>query len=241
MKIADFIIIFSNVLFFIVVQTIFYKYVASKQIDILVTEKTGILNEFLKNTPFARKDIHTFITSEEATKIRTQSQKDKEHREELNRIVMLKWIGIPFGACILFLIMSVIVQINLGSSWTSSDTFLLIMIVSAYATELVIYFGIMKQYEFIGDNQLYYLIYKKVKNKLENKLENKLKTIQSSKDSRQNTDGQLANTLASMKNKLNGMGTTGSSNKDNLFGLLLEFASTFSENHQDWRNQQLDS
>ena len=154
---------------------------------------------------------------------------------------MLKWIGIPFGACILFLIMSVIVQINLGSSWTSSDTFLLIMIVSAYATELVIYFGIMKQYEFIGDNQLYYLIYKKVKNKLENKLENKLKTIQSSKDSRQNTDGQLANTLASMKNKLNGMGTTGSSNKDNLFGLLLEFASTFSENHQDWRNQQLDS
>ena len=42
------IVVFCNVIFFIVVQTLFFKFIASKQFNVVLADKVGIINELAK-------------------------------------------------------------------------------------------------------------------------------------------------------------------------------------------------
>ena len=89
------IITFSNVIFFIVVQTFFFKYIASKQFNVVLSDKVGILNEYLKYDPEMTESIKQFTTSEEANEIKSKAKIQEKEREKLNKQRIKLWVGVP--------------------------------------------------------------------------------------------------------------------------------------------------
>ena len=56
----DLIPVLSNVIFFVIVQTLFFKYVASKQYEVVLESKLNFIKTICNNDPFLKKYIYEF-------------------------------------------------------------------------------------------------------------------------------------------------------------------------------------
>lgn len=159
------ILVFSNVIFFIIVQTLFFNFVASKQFNVVLRDKADILNQYISQDKDAQKKYKEYRESKEVSSINKLSSKQEKNRKKENRSLIGSWIGIPLllsTAILMFLIIGILLDKN--SNWDKVDTVLLTLIVGAYATELLFYLGIVSQYEFYGDQQIFHKIYSEVNN-----------------------------------------------------------------------------
>lgn len=158
-RLSNMIIMFSNILFFIVVQTLFFKYIASKQFEIVLEDKVDILNEYLKYDEQQKEKIKVYMEKEETKELIKKGNEQEKKRDKLNNNLIMKWIGIPFIIVLIIFIASVGRLKLQGKYWTKIHTGLLLLVVTAYLTELFIYFGIVKQYQFYGDQKIYSTLY----------------------------------------------------------------------------------
>lgn len=158
-RLSNMVVMFSNILFFIVVQTLFFKYVASKQFEIVLEDKVNILNEYLKYDKEQKEKIKIYMEKKETIELIKKGNEQKEKREKLNNNVIIRWIAIPFIIVLIIFIASIGRLKIQGKYWTKIHTGLLLLVVTAYLTELFIYFGIIKQYQFYGDQKIYSTLY----------------------------------------------------------------------------------
>lgn len=156
---ANMIVVLSNVIFFIVVQTMFFKYVASKQFNIVLEDKAGIVGEYLKYDPNANEKFRRFKNSEQVKIIKQNAKKQEALREKENAESTMMWIGIPLLVIGAFLIFFVIKLFYKQEHWDTTDTMLLSFVVFAYLIEVVFYLGIVRQYQFYGDQSIYSNVY----------------------------------------------------------------------------------
>src|SRR5271170_5552619 len=92
---ANMVIVLANIIFFMIVQTLFFKYVASKQFNIVLEDKAGIVGEYLKHDPAANEKYRQFKNSEKAKSIEKAAKEQEAIREKENMSSTLIWIGIP--------------------------------------------------------------------------------------------------------------------------------------------------
>jgi hypothetical protein len=170
-KNSNMVIAFLNIIFFIIVQTLFFKYFASKQFNTVLENKIDILNTYSELDPQAKEIIDAHLNSPQAAFIKEIAEYQELEREELNNKLIKKWIGIPLTLSIILLIIlfSLLLREDSVNRWNGSDTAVLSLIVGAYATELMFYFGIVRQYEFYGDMQLVNKLYSNVYDKYFNR------------------------------------------------------------------------
>lgn len=160
-KSPNMIIAFVNILFFIVVQTIFFKFVASKQFNVVLKDKVDILNSYLSYDPEAKVAVHAWKASPEYQVLEQTALIQERKREDLNVALMKSWIGVPFllAIVILTIFLYMLLKSNSKDTWTGVDTAVLSLVVGAYATEILFYLTIVRQYEFYGDIQIYNKLY----------------------------------------------------------------------------------
>lgn len=162
------IITFANIIFFIVVQTLFFKYVASKQFNNVLDDKVGILNEYLKYNTGFRTSVEEYLNSEQAKELQNAAKEQNKKREDANTDLMKTWIGIPLVIAVVILLFFIYLLFKQSSDsqnkWSSIDTAILSLVVGAYSTEIMFYLGIVRQYEFYGDQQIYSRLYDGVHN-----------------------------------------------------------------------------
>ena len=100
------IVVFCNVIFFIVVQTLFFKFIASKQFNVVLADKVGIINELAKHDPFTSKQINKYLKSKAAKELEKKAKVQSEMREIKNRELIKKWIGPPLAGALILLLLS---------------------------------------------------------------------------------------------------------------------------------------
>lgn len=172
-KLTNFILILANVLIFIVFQTVFFYFVGSQQMSKIIKNKTDIINKYLKISNIHKYETREFINSNEIKKRLLESKKEEKERKEKNIEVIKTWIGPPLIIVLMLLFICITMLYVNKVKWTGVDSVGLTLVVTAYVTEIVIFLGIIKKYEFLGDQPLYYFIYNLIKKEVNKLSENK--------------------------------------------------------------------
>lgn len=148
---------------------IFFNYVVSTLYETLLINKINFVKTLednnyniktliqnVKNNFIENYKNNTFDTIEYFNQLKTQ-------RQSINYNLTLMYGGIPIFVLCFILFCIFIKKRNFKNKWNSSHTLGLILIVSSYVVEVILFFCVISQYEFIGDN---YLIYNFLKNVL---------------------------------------------------------------------------
>lgn len=167
------IITFANIIFFIVVQTLFFKFVASKQFNNVLGNKVGIFNTYVKYNPQFKAAVEEFLGSDQVKAIEEAAKTQEKERNAANNDLIKSWIGIPLVVAVVILLIFIWLlfkqSTDSGNAWSSIDTAILTLVVGAYATELMFFFGIVRRYEFYGDQQIYSRLYDGIHNNINRK------------------------------------------------------------------------
>jgi ABC-type transport system involved in cytochrome bd biosynthesis fused ATPase/permease subunit len=170
---ANMIITFANVIFFMIVQTLFFKFVASKQFNEVLNEKVGIFNEYLKYNKDFKNTVTDYLESNQVKELQSTAKQQEQKRESENMNLIKKWIGTPLVISVVILLFFLLLLFKQSgdkeNGWSSIDTAILTLVVGAYSTEIMFYLGIVSQYEFYGDQQIYSRLYDGVHNNITRK------------------------------------------------------------------------
>jgi lipopolysaccharide export LptBFGC system permease protein LptF len=154
----DWIIILSNVIFFMVVQTLFFRYVASKQYESVLKNKLSLVQK-LSDKDESLKEVLTKFKVEYLAENNEKIGIQKRNRELANNQLETRysWVYVAYAVIALLIVFTFTNQ-----RWQPVHSLGLIMVVFAYITELYFFFFIVQKYEFVGDHYLYSKIYNKV-------------------------------------------------------------------------------
>src|SRR5438093_393263 len=88
------IIILANVLFFMVVQTLFFVFVASNQYQQVLESKLEMIKTFISKNPEIRESVNE-TKKKKLAELKDISRKQLEKRTKENFDLTLKYCGIP--------------------------------------------------------------------------------------------------------------------------------------------------
>jgi hypothetical protein len=147
--------IFTTVLFFIVVQTLFFKYIASKQYDNILLSKSNFISQ-LGNYNTSVKELINILKLKADTELKEKAIKSKQNREIINYNLMFKYCIIPIIITTSILLILLLYSFTEKTKWTYIENISLLLILGSYLTELYFFFFIIKKYEIIGDHEIFY-------------------------------------------------------------------------------------
>lgn len=161
-KTNDWIIILMNLVFFMIVQTYFFRYIASKQYENVLSNKLGLFQTILNKNPQYKQLIKTY-KNKYLEKNQTLVQQQYLQRQLVNQKLEQKycWTFIHYTNIFILLLFLFTRQ-----KWTSIHTLGVIFVILGYVVELLFFFFIVQPYQFIGDHFLLSQIYKKMTQKL---------------------------------------------------------------------------
>lgn len=148
----DLIPVLANVIFFVIVQTLFFKYVASKQYEVVLQSKLDFVKTICDNDPYLKSKIFEFrdkYLEENKNKVKQQ----EKNRNNKNLKLFYTYSGIPFVIFTLMLL-HIIFIMKSKRKWNDVDTLSLLFVTLAYCTELFFFFFIVRKYEFVGDHYI---------------------------------------------------------------------------------------
>jgi hypothetical protein len=134
------------------IQTIFFLYVASKQFENVLKDKINFIKILSENNQYVYDYIqilkNNYVNGKDYTNVILQRQK-------YNNQILVIYCGIP-----MIVISSILIYIlffmKSQKKWKSVDTLSLFFVTLAYLTELFLFFCVISQYVFIGDQYLIY-------------------------------------------------------------------------------------
>jgi len=159
---SNMIIMLFNILFFIVVQTLFFKKVASQQFSNVLKDKVDILNTYLNQDAETTLEMKTYLESDKVKQIYEKANIQEKERIDINNTLTNNKIWYPFIPLIFLLIGGFIFGLrfsNIFGKWSNTDSWILSLVVLAYTTELMFFFQIVRKYEFYGDQRIYSSLY----------------------------------------------------------------------------------
>ena len=153
------IVVISNVIVYIVFQTLFFDKVASKQINIILQDKLEIVNMFLNDNALISKYFKKFISTLDVNTVIDISNKQKDEREKFNKELTYNQIGKP----LIYIVLGLIILCSISyykNVWDINDTIILSSVLFAYSTEMMFYYGVASKYVYIGDHSIAHDIHK---------------------------------------------------------------------------------
>lgn len=146
----DWIVILVNVLFFMIVQTLFFRYVASKQYETVLVDKLGLVSEYISK----QKNYKKALSNERQNFATTNApllQSQYNTRQTINNQLEIDYCW----KYIIFTIVAIVIVFVINpNKWGSLHTLGLVFVILGYTTELLFFFGMVKQYEFVGDHTI---------------------------------------------------------------------------------------
>jgi hypothetical protein len=183
---SNMIIILANVFVYMLIQTLFFYFIASKQFNNLLINKVDIVNDYISVDKNANNNMRQFLQTPNVTVIQEKAKSQNNECKTINIKNIIKYIGLPFIITIICLCYFIYALIKYKKEFTSADKFALFLILAVYAIDLLFFFLVIKKYEFVGDEYLYYNLYKNIKTDLmkDNILKSSFNIISSSYNSK---------------------------------------------------------
>ena len=176
----DWFIVFANVLFFMVVQTAFFYFIASKEYEDVIVSKLDIVKRYASKNEIFKMLVNMYknkYLEDNKQEIEKQTKERKQNNEKLT----LEYCGVPIlivsSIVVLLLVATktkVLSKVTINNAtikgllnstpWNKYDNLGLILVLLAYITELFFFFFIVKKYEYVGDNYILNNLFKSVSN-----------------------------------------------------------------------------
>jgi hypothetical protein len=161
------IIILATIAFFMIIHTLFFRYIASNQFDSELNDKADIIKEYLKYDATTKKQFEKLKASNKFKAIEKKAKQEGTARDKINLYSMIVWTGAPVLLVILIMIAFVVILFYKNETWDEVDTILLLFVIFAYTTEIISYFSIVIKYEYYGDQEICSDIYETVKSTID--------------------------------------------------------------------------
>lgn len=167
--------IFTTILFFLIVQTLFFLFIASKQYDTLLLSKTKLISQLGGYNTSVKQTIEV-IKEDAEVELKEKAEEANKIRYKANRKLLIQYCIIPI-VVITLILTSILLYTFLSKTtkknrWSSIETISLILILGSYLTELYFFFFIVRKYEIIGDHEIFYKSFSALSNNLELQLDN---------------------------------------------------------------------
>jgi hypothetical protein len=149
-------------------QTVFFYLVGSQQLGKIVENKVDIVNEYLRLNNDHKHEIKKLINTNNIQNMLNKANEEEKERNLKNIEVIKNWIGPPLIIILTLIFICIIILSVSTNQWTGVDSVGLTLVITAYVTEIIIFLGIIKRYEFLGDQPLYYFVYNLLKKQVKN-------------------------------------------------------------------------
>lgn len=154
---ADWIIIISTVLFFMIIQTLFFKYEASIQYQTVIESKLDVARILSKRNVHVEEFIKKLKSDSTMLKEIHDQQQSKRQLHNDTLTLYYCWIPIIITVSILLLILA-----TGNIKWSSSNNMGLFFVFLSYITELIFFFFVVQKYEFVGDEYIISRLFNKI-------------------------------------------------------------------------------
>ena len=158
----DWIVIFSNVIFFMVVQSLFFIAIASKQYENVLANKMDFVSRFVSKSSMSKQKLKDLKDTFLQQNIGIAEGQHKQRMQE-NKKYIKKFCVYPIMAAVAVLL-CIIYYFKTDLPWTSIDSLNLTLVMLAYATELYFFFFIVRKFEFVGDHYIIANTFKEASN-----------------------------------------------------------------------------
>lgn len=155
------IIIFSNVLIFMLMQILLFWYVISREIENIIINKSILIKRIIMDSNIFYSKFNNFIQSEEYINIYNKSINDKKTRIDFNLNLTWEWMLPPFLIVICILIGGIIYAIHIHTKIDQdnpnslridkTDSIILTTVFFSFLTEIIIIFILIMRYVYISD------------------------------------------------------------------------------------------
>ena len=151
-------LIFINIIIFMIIQTLFFKFVISTEYEHLIKLKLNTVNHYI-NQDQEVKDMIINYKQNKLENIRVKALEQEKIRNEKNILLYFYYCIIPI-LCVIFLFI-VIIILNYKSyifknskNFEGIDYFNFGLILLVYIPNMIIFFFVVKKYQFIGNIEI---------------------------------------------------------------------------------------
>lgn len=162
-------LIFINIIIFMIIQTLFFKFVISNEYEHLIKLKLNTVNHYIDQDQEV-KDMIINYKQNKIENIRDKALEQEKIRNEKNILLYLYYCIIPI-LCVIFLFLIIII-LNYKSyifknskNFEGIDYFNFGLILLVYIPNMIIFFFVVKKYYFIGNIEILSTIYNNIINK----------------------------------------------------------------------------
>lgn len=152
--------ILSNVLFFMLMQTLFFIFIASSQYNEALKSKISFITDLSNYDDNVKKSVNELKDYADKN-FKETAQKDYKIRMNKNNKLLMIYCYIPITITTIILLMLIFI-FRSKKKWSIVDTYNILLILLSYLTELYFFFFVIKKYELIGDHTIIYNFLKKI-------------------------------------------------------------------------------
>lgn len=153
-KTEHLIIIFSNVISFMTLQTCFFWYVASFKIENIIDNKSKFIKDILLIFPETFILLDNYTRSDQFLELKQNAIDHRNKRYEYNIILLIEWMTPPFACMILLLIGCIIECYIYHKKFDKTDKIILSMVLISVFTEVIFYFVVIFRSEILADVEI---------------------------------------------------------------------------------------
>jgi hypothetical protein len=155
-----FLLLFS-IMIFMIIQTIFFNFIISKEYNEVLKEKMNSIKYFFSNNKNLKIKFDKF-KDDYLLKHKKIAEEQTKKREDINTDLYIKHCVIPILIVFVIIIIFLFVYLLDTKYWSFVHIFNLFLILIVYIPEFIIYFLVIKKYQYIGNTEIIYNIYKKI-------------------------------------------------------------------------------
>lgn len=158
---ANLLIVFANVLAFVILETLFFWFVASKSVEDVLQDKADLVTYFVTRRPVTEYDMKVYLETEANKKKLPTIANEQRQEREVNNWELVKAYIFPIGLiCVTIIAALLLFMLFRRQVLTTIDRTLLAMVLGAFLTEVYFYFTVTSQLIYIGDDEITYRMYK---------------------------------------------------------------------------------
>jgi hypothetical protein len=162
-------LIFINIIIFMIIQTIFFKFVISTEYESLIKEKLNTVNYYISHDQEVKNIIINYKKNN-IEKIKKKALEKEKIRDKINSKLYLEYCFMPILFFILIFIIIIILNyysliFKKSEKFEGVHYFNFVLILLIYIPNMIIFFFVVKKYQFIGNVEILSTIYNNILNK----------------------------------------------------------------------------
>jgi hypothetical protein len=148
---AGLIIIFSNVLSFMIIEALFFWYIIGRNFETIIDEKASAFKQIYKEIDGINTTVDKFINSVNITELEISAREFRDIRHTHNINEFSRWLTGPIVTISILLILCILAEFRYKKKFDITDFKILIFIFFSFTTEIIFYFVVIYNSDILSD------------------------------------------------------------------------------------------